>query len=113
LAALVLSCAVGLSVLAVSGIRQGEPLGVLAFFVLWNVAYVSVVGNLFENFENMRFRLEVEPLMLIAAAGLCGVAARTWRRRRPLCRGQTSEPCSAPSTPTSSTSSCAGESRRE
>jgi hypothetical protein len=84
LAALVLACGAGLPALAVSGIRRGEPRGVLALFVLWNVAYVSVVGNLFENFENMRFRLEVEPLMLIAAAGLCGAAARTWRRRRPL-----------------------------
>lgn len=82
LAALLLLCGAGLPILAVSGIRHGDRRGALALFVLWNVAYVSVVGNLFENFENMRFRLEVEPLMRIAVAALAGAASAAWQRSR-------------------------------
>jgi hypothetical protein len=50
--------------------KARSPRAPLLFFLFLNVAYVAVVGNLFENFENMRFRLEVEPLMLLSAAAL-------------------------------------------
>ena len=85
--ALLLLCLAGLPVLAATSLHAGDPLAPLALFVLWNVAYVTLVGNLFESLENMRFRLEIEPLMLIAAAALASAAFesrhRTSKKRGP------------------------------
>jgi len=54
--------------------RRSAPLALRAFLVFaWmNVGYVFLIGNLFENYENMRFRFETEPLLLL---GLIALAA--------------------------------------
>jgi hypothetical protein len=83
--ALVLLVLGGLPVLAFVDSRRRDAAAGLALFVLWNTAYVTVVGNLFENLENMRFRLEIEPLLLIAAAALVAAAWRTPPRALEAC----------------------------
>ncbi len=47
-----------------------------AFLVFaWiNVGYVFVVGNLFEYYENMRFRFETEPILLLGLVALAAVS---------------------------------------
>jgi uncharacterized membrane protein YesL len=42
----------------------------LLVFAWINVGYVFVIGNLFENYENMRFRFETEPLLALALLAL-------------------------------------------
>jgi hypothetical protein len=54
--------------------QHSASVALRAFLVFaWiNVGYVFVVGNLFEYYENMRFRFETEPLLLL---GLVALAA--------------------------------------
>lgn len=44
----------------------------LALMIWINTAYVVVVGNLCENFENMRFRFEIEPQCLLGLLLIVG-----------------------------------------
>ena len=62
--------------------QKTGPLAIRVFLVFaWiNVGYVFVVGNLFENYENMRFRFETEPLLLLGLVALAAVAAKTNRK---------------------------------
>jgi len=42
----------------------------LTLFTTILIGYIFCVGSLFEHYENMRFRYEIEPLFLILAAGV-------------------------------------------
>ena len=61
--------------------QKTGPLALRVFLAsAWiNVGYVFVVGNLFENYENMRFRFETEPLLLLGLVALAAVHAKANR----------------------------------
>jgi len=48
--------------------RKQVPGGLLTLFITCIIAYIFAVSSLFEHYENMRFRYEVEPLFLILLA---------------------------------------------
>ena len=49
-------------------------------FAWLNAVYVLLVGNLFENYENMRFRFEIEALVIFACAVALGDLTARLRR---------------------------------
>jgi hypothetical protein len=72
--------AVGMPILLRVAFRGGDRVRVLMGVYLYGtLAYVFVVGNLFENYENMRFRFETEPLLWSA---LVLMAALMLQRQR-------------------------------
>jgi hypothetical protein len=48
--------------------RKQIPGGLLTLFITCVIGYIFTVSSLFEHYENMRFRYEVEPLFLILLA---------------------------------------------
>jgi hypothetical protein len=48
--------------------RRTVPGGLITVFITCVIAYIFLVSSLFEHYENMRFRYEVEPLFLILLA---------------------------------------------
>lgn len=52
-----------------NGIRR-KHIPIIPLFIIYTIAYVFCISSLFEHYENMRFRFEVEPLFLILTAML-------------------------------------------
>jgi hypothetical protein len=59
-------------------IFKTRTIDALTLFISLVLGYVFCVSSVFEHYENMRFRYEVEPLFLILAAQ--ALAIWTWRR---------------------------------
>ena len=51
--------------------RSNRGKAIIIGFILFNIIYVTVVGNMFEIFENNRFRFTIEPLSSYTSPDVC------------------------------------------
>ncbi|HVW63116.1 MAG TPA: hypothetical protein VHC48_23860, partial [Puia sp.] len=64
--------------------RQKQvPGGLVTVFITCIIGYIFAVSSLFEHYENMRFRYEIEPLFFILVAIVLSALPRFSARRRP------------------------------
>lgn len=70
--------------LARTTLRQKQvPGGLITVFITCIIGYIFAVSSLFEHYENMRFRYEIEPLFFVLAAIAVSALPRFSAGRRP------------------------------
>jgi hypothetical protein len=52
---------------------RNKKIGLLNFIITITIGFVFIISSLFEHYENMRFRYEIEPLFLILLAQVIAV----------------------------------------